>query len=352
MNTPNSSPSPFPEALQELVSRQDLSETQVQTLMRSLMQGEASDAEMAAFLTALRMKGEALPEIVGTARVMNEFSTKLPTRKSGLLDTCGTGGDQLHTFNISTATALVAAACGIPVAKHGNRSVSSSSGSADVLEKLGVNVQLGAPQVAACLDQIGIGFCFAPVFHPAMKNVGPVRRQLKFRTIFNLVGPLTNPAQADYQLLGVNHPEIGRLLAEASRALGRKHAFIVSGGAGLDEGSLWGETILFQVRGGAEIQEHRINAGHFGLAECSPSDLKVNSAEESAQRIREIFDGKNGPGRDIVLANVALALAAVERIPLTDLKSGVHRAAEALDRGAARGKLEELVIFCRNCGET
>lgn len=351
MNTPNSTPSPFPEALQELVSKRDLSEDRIQILMRALMQGEVSEAEMAALLTALRMKGEALPEIVGTARVMNEFSTKLPTRKSRLLDTCGTGGDQLHTFNISTATALVAAACGIPVAKHGNRSVSSSSGSADVLEKLGINVQLGAPQVAACLDQVGLGFCFAPVFHPAMKNVGPVRRQLKFRTIFNLVGPLTNPAQADYQLLGVNHPDIGRLLAEAARTLGRKHALVVSGGAGLDEGSLWGETILFEVQGSEPLREHRINAGHFGLPECNPADLKVNSAEESAQRIREIFAGEKGPGRDIILANVSLALAAVEQIPLTDLKSGVRRAAEAIDSGVARGKLEELVVFCRNSGD-
>ncbi|MCH7987942.1 MAG: anthranilate phosphoribosyltransferase [Planctomycetes bacterium] len=270
-------------ALDLILDGRDLSAEEMQAAMAVIMDGRAGEAETAALLTALRIKGEAVAEIVGAARAMQERATTIPTARQALLDTCGTGGDGLQTFNISTATAFVAAAAGVPVAKHGNRSVSSSSGSADVLEALGVNIELPPEQVGRCIDELGIGFCFARLLHTAMKHVAPVRQELGFRTIFNLLGPLTNPAGAEYQLLGANTPEAAEKLAFASAELNRKKVIVVCGAGELDEVCLWGETILFTVSNGA-VDSQSCKVADFGLSECRVEDLQVSSAGESGKR--------------------------------------------------------------------
>jgi anthranilate phosphoribosyltransferase len=234
------------QALNRLCDRQDLDAELMRAVVSAFMRGEAREVEVAAVLTALRVKGESIDEIVGAARAMVEHATPIVTQRTGVIDTCGTGGDQLHTFNISTTTAFVVAAAGVPVAKHGNRSVSSSSGAADVLEALGVNIQLGADGVGRCVREIGLGFCFATLLHGAMKHVGPIRKQLKFRTIFNLLGPLTNPARAEYQLLGTGRIENAEKLAYALAQLDRKRACVVCGAGHLDEVSLWGTTTAYE----------------------------------------------------------------------------------------------------------
>src|SRR5262245_39471627 len=241
--------------LDRLVTGHDLDVAEAYAAFGNIMDAPASDAEIAALLTALRVKGESVGEIVGAARAMHERATPIHVTHKGLLDTCGTGGDELHTFNISTAAAFVVAACGVKVPKHGNRGVSSTSGSADVLEQLGVNINLPPEAVARCVDELGIGFCFAPLCHKAMKNVAPVRKQLRFRTIFNLLGPLTNPARAEYQLVGTGRKETAHRMARALAELGRRHAYVVCGAEQLDEVSLWGTTTAFEVAG-AQVHEH------------------------------------------------------------------------------------------------
>ncbi|HID21843.1 MAG TPA: anthranilate phosphoribosyltransferase, partial [Planctomycetaceae bacterium] len=260
----------------------------------------------------------------------------------GLLDTCGTGGDRTHTFNISTVTAVVVAAAGVPVAKHGNRSVSSASGSADVLEALGVNIQLSPEEVAQCLDEVGLGFCFAPLLHAAMKHAAPVRKKLGFRTIFNLLGPLTNPAGADYQLLGANRDQAATKIAHALSQLGCRRALVVCCDDGLDEVGLWGRTTVFTVTPG-EVRECVWTASSFGLPECRLEDLQVSSCRESAEVIQAVLRGEAGPARDIVLANAAAALIAAERE--TELTRAVQVAADAIDSGRARERLQRLVDF-------
>jgi anthranilate phosphoribosyltransferase len=325
--------------LEKLVTSQSLTADEMHAAVGEIMDGLTGEAEIASLLTALRMKGETIDEIAGAAQAMRERVTRIPTTRTGLLDTCGTGGDQLHTFNISTATALVVAAVGVPVAKHGNRGVSSSSGSADVLEQLGVRIDLTPDQVSKCLDEIGIGFCFAPVLHGAMKHVAPVRKRLKFRTIFNLLGPLTNPAGAEFQLLGASRPDIAEKLAGALRRLGTHHAFVVSGADGLDEVSLWGRTIVFEIRG-ATISRHEWSAASFGLPECDVAQLQVASPTESANVIRGIFAGQPGPARNIVLANSAAGLVLAERC--ATLPDGVRIAAEQIDSGRVAALIERL----------
>ncbi|HBH51135.1 MAG TPA: anthranilate phosphoribosyltransferase [Planctomycetaceae bacterium] len=329
-------------ALGQLTSGESLDSHAAYAAFGTIMDGGASDVEMAAFLAALRVKGESVDEIVGAARAMCERSTPVPVHRSGLLDTCGTGGDGLHTFNISTATAFVVAACGVPVAKHGNRGVSSSSGSADVLEQLGVQVGLTPEGAARCIEEIGLGFCFAPTYHTAMRYVAPVRRQLKFRTIFNLLGPLTNPARAEYQLIGVSRVQTAGLLARALADLGRKHAFVVCGADQLDEVSLWGETTAIEVEAGT-LKMHRWTVADFGLPPCAADDLTVASPAESAGVIREVFAGKPGPHRNMVLANAAAALLAAVKVGT--LAEGVARATEAIDSGRARDLLGRLVAL-------
>lgn len=327
-------------ALDRLLSGNDLEATEACAAFRAMMGGESSDVETAALLTALRMKGESVAEIVGAARAMQELATPIPTRKTGLLDTCGTGGDQLHTFNISTAAAFVVAACGVPVPKHGNRGVSSSSGSADVLESLGVAINLNSEQVATCLDELNLGFCFAPLFHHAMRNVGPVRKQLRFRTIFNLIGPLTNPARASYQLIGTGRRETASRLARALAELGRPHAYVVCGADQLDEVSLWGVTTAFEVAGARVIEQHW-TAETFGLPECRPEELRIDSPAASGQVLRSVFEGQHGPARNIVLANAAVALMAANQAEQP--RDGVARAAQAIDSGRVRDLLIRLI---------
>lgn len=330
----------IPQALDRLVNGHDLNADEAYAAFSALMNGQSSEVEIAALLTALRVKGEAVSEIVGAARVMRERVTPITTRHTGLLDTCGTGGDQLHTFNISTAAAFVVAATGVPVPKHGNRGVSSSSGSADVLERLGVNINLTPAQVSECLDELKIGFCFAPLLHGAMKHAAPVRKQLRFRTIFNLLGPLTNPARAESQLLGTSRVEIGAKLAAALAQLGTRHAIVVCGADHLDEVSLWGTTTAFEVVG-ARIDRLAWTASTFGLQECAVADLQVDSPEASAAVIRDLFSGKRGPERDIVLANAAAALLAAGTA--TDPREAAARAAQVIDSGAVNDLLSRLV---------
>lgn len=338
---------PLHTALPQLVAGNDLSAEQMQAAVGVVMDGNAAETQIAALLTALRMKGETVEEIVGAARAMIDRCTRIPTEQSGLLDTCGTGGDGLHTFNISTATALVVASAGVPVAKHGNRGVSSSSGSADVLTALGVNIDLGAEQVAKCIEEVGIGFCFAPLAHGAMKHAAPVRKKLGFRSIFNLLGPLTNPAGAAYQLLGANSPAATELLAKALLQLGRQRAVVVCGNGELDEVSLWGETIAWIVKDG-DLRQETWTAKSFGLSEIAVDDLKVSTPNESAAVIRDIFAGKPGPARDIVLANAAAALLVAEKA--ADLPTGVQLAAEAVDGGATRELLERFAAKTQASG--
>lgn len=314
--------------------------TEMQQAIGAIMDGECSPVDMAALLTGLAITGESADAIAGAATAMRERSLKIQTTRTGLIDTCGTGGDHLGTFNISTATALVVAACGQPVAKHGNRSVSSSSGSADVLETLGVNIGLSAEQAGSCLDEVGICFCYARLFHGAMKHVAPVRAELGIRTIFNLLGPLTNPAGAEYQLLGAHSNRNAEKLAVAASRLGTQRTFVVCGNDQIDEVALWGTTTVWDVRGDA-IEQQFWTAAHFGLTECHPEELQVKSPAESADRIRGLLNGQRGPARDIVVANAAAALLCSQQV--TTLAAGVQRAAQALDEGAARALLTRLI---------
>lgn len=330
---------PLQRALRQLVDHHDLSADEATAAFETIMDGQASDVETAAILATLRVKGESASELFGLASAMRARLTPIPTLRTGLLDTCGTGGDELHTFNISTATALVVAACGVPVAKHGNRSVSSSSGSADVLEHLGVNVTLSAAEVGHCVDTLGIGFCFAPLLHTAMKHVAPVRKQLGIRTVFNLAGPLTNPARAEFQLVGTWRPETARLMAEVLARLGTRRAVVVCGGGQLDEVALWGETTAWIVSDGA-IRQETWTPDHFGLPLCRVEELRVASPAESAATIRRILSGERCAPRDIVLANAATALWIVGRVPAP--ADGVAVAADAIDAGHAASLLTRL----------
>ena len=327
-------------ALESVFANQTVPRPATEAAFAAIMDGECSETDIAAFLTALRVRGEAFEEIAGAAHVMRARATRIPCNSTKLLDTCGTGGDELRTFNISTATAFVVAGAGVSVAKHGNRSVSSSSGSADVLEKLGVKLQLSPQQVGACVDEVGLGFCFAPLLHSAMKNVVPVRKALGFRTIFNLLGPLTNPAGAQFQLLGSNRIVFAEKLARALAELGCERAFVVCGNDELDEVSLWGETTVFDVSAG-QVSREKWTAADFGLAECSVEQLKVGSPDESAAKIEAVLRGELGPARDIVVANAAAALLAVGQVgsPL----EGARLAQATIDNGKAKGVLHRLI---------
>lgn len=335
------------QAMEQIFRGESVSRQQTEGAFGALMDGECQDVEIAALLTGLRVRsgGEAVDEIAGAASMMRERATRIPCEATGTLDTCGTGGDGLHTFNISTATALVAAACGVPVAKHGNRSVSSSSGSADVLESLGVNLQLSPEQVGQCIDEVGIGFCFAPLLHSAMKHVVPVRKTLGFRTIFNLLGPLTNPAGAEFQLLGANRVSFAEKLATALSELGCSRALVVCGNDELDEISLWGTTAVFEVTTGS-VARHEWSASDFGVPECSAADLTVSSADESAAVIRSILENESGPARDIVLANVGAALVAAGRA--SSPSEGVETAAANVADGKAAAILQRLAEFTQS----
>lgn len=346
--TPSSSaPAWLTVALEALLERRDLSAMHMCELMHGLLGGSCGEPETAAVLVALHMKGETADELAAAAAVLREYCLPLQVGRTDVLDTCGTGGDGSCTFNISTATALVAAGAGVPVVKHGNRAISSRSGSADVLAALGVRVELEPAAARRCLERAGMTFCLAPQFHPHMRHVGAVRRRLGVRTLFNCLGPLANPAGAAYQLLGVGRAEWLDRLAAALTRLGTRRALLVCGRDGLDEVSLSGPTLVREVVGG-EVKPHEWSPDDFGLAPCRLEELRVSGPEESAQTIRGILAGEEGPARRVVLANAAAALLAAERV--TNLREGVDRAAEAIASGRAAKVLDDLVAFSRGDG--
>lgn len=326
--------------MERLLRQESLSQEQVRTVVGAIMDGHCDPVEIAAFLTALAIKSPQAEELAGAAQAMRERATQLRPAVRPLLDTCGTGGDQLHTFNISTATAIVAAACGVRVAKHGNRSVSSKSGSADVLESLGVNISLSAQQATDCLDSIGLCFCFAPLIHGAMKHAAPVRKQLGFSTVFNLLGPLTNPASAEFQLIGTSSEAKAELLARSVALLGTVRTLVVCGASQLDEVSLWGRTLVFDVTG-SDIVTRQWSAADFGLPECTPEELRISSADESAAVIRSILEGTTGPAMNMVLANSSAALYAAGQC--SSLREGAERSKDVVLSGMAKSKLELLI---------
>jgi anthranilate phosphoribosyltransferase len=311
-----------------------------------IMSGELSPVMMAALITGLRVKKETIGEITAAAQVMREFSTKVHVAdKTHLVDIVGTGGDGSHTFNISTCSMFVAAAAGAKVSKHGGRSVSSKSGSADVLESLGLNINLAPEAIARCIAEVGIGFMFAPNHHPAMKNVAPVRKELGVRTIFNILGPLTNPASAPNILMGVFHPDLVGIQVRALQRLGAEHALVVYGRDGMDEVSLGAATMVGELKGG-EIREYEIHPEDFGLPMASNRALKVETPEESRTMLLSVLDNEAGPARDIVVLNTGAALYAANVVG--DIAAGIARARQALESGAARARLEQLIKISKS----
>ena len=330
-------------ALEVLMRGDALTKADVRRAFGPIMRGEAGDAEVAALLTALAVRGETAAVLAGAAAELRAHATRIEPQSTGLLDTCGTGGDRLHTFNVSTAAALAAAACGVPVAKHGNRSVSSSSGSADVLEALGVNLDVPPAAVARCVDEVGIGFLYAKQLHPAMRHVAGVRQQLGFRTVFNLLGPLINPAGASFHLLGTGRVETTRVLADAVAELGVPaggRTVVVCGNNQIDEVALWGTTSWFGVSGDGGRDAGTWTAADFGLGEVEVADLRVTNAAESAAVIRGVLSGEPSPAADMVAANAAAALWCCGRV--SDVAEGVSLVRSALSGGAGTQVLERL----------
>jgi anthranilate phosphoribosyltransferase len=327
------------EFIRAAVGGDHLTQAQAEAAMQQMLSGEADPAQIAALAVALRMKAETVPELTGFAKVMREHASKVPHHQSGLLDTCGTGGDGSGTFNISTTVALVAAGAGAKVAKHGNRAMSSASGSADVLQALGVKVDLGGEQAAKCLDEIGVCFLFAQAMHGSMKHAAPVRKQIGVRTFFNLLGPLSNPAGARRQLVGVFEGDFVEPVAQVLANLGAERAWVVHGLDGLDELSTCDETRVAEVKDG-KVRSFFINPGDLGLPAATSLDLRGGDAAANAATTLEILKGATGPKRDIVLLNAAAALLVAGLAE--DLKGGLSVAAESLDRGKALAKLEDL----------
>jgi len=328
------------QAIEKLVNRVDLSEAETIAVMNQIMTGEATPLQVAAFLTALRMKGETVDEITGAARVMREKAHRVNVGGKTVLDTCGTGGDQKGTFNISTTSAFVLAGAGVDVAKHGNRSVSSQSGSADVLGALGVKVDAPKERVEQCIAKIGIGFLFAPLLHEAMKYAVQPRRDIGIRTIFNILGPLTNPAMATHQLIGIYSGDLVAAIAHVLKNLGSARALIVHGLEGLDEISLCGPTKVAELRDGA-VKEYTVEPEQFDLKRCRLEELHGGNAEQSALIVRGVLDGKEGPARDVVLLNSGAAVYVSGRAGT--IQDGIRLAAESIDSGKARQKLAALV---------
>lgn len=329
-------------ALAQLLDGKDLSRDDSRRVMDAIMSGEATPGQIGGFLVALRLKGETADEIAGAAEAMRAHAIPVEPKRQDLVDTAGTGGDGGRTFNISTAAALVAAAAGAGVAKHGNRSVSSLCGSADVLEQLGFNLDQTPERIARSIDELGFGFMFAPAHHPAMKHAGPVRRELAARTVFNVLGPLTNPARARAQVVGVYSPLLVPVIAEVLAKLGARRAFVVHGAGGIDELSPAGPNLVCEVTDG-DVRRREIDPLELGVERCDPTELRGGSAEENAERIREVFAGRHGATRSAIVLNAAGAIAAGGHA--ADLKEGVAIAREALDSGAAATRLGELVAF-------
>jgi anthranilate phosphoribosyltransferase len=344
------------EALRKLVDGHDLSRPEAAAGMEAIMSGGATPPQIAAFLTALRMKGESVDELIGFAEVMRQKAVRVRTRgeevaaltgtdREMLIDTCGTGGDATGTFNVSTATAFVVAGAGLKVAKHGNRSVSSLCGSADVVEALGVNLELGPDRVAQCIDEVGIGFLYAPLLHTAMKHVMATRREMGIRTVFNMLGPLTNPANANAQVIGVYSRALTEPLARVLAELGTVRAFVVHGAGGLDELSTTGESRVSEVRAGS-VRSFTVHPEDFGLPEAAMAELRGGDRAENATIIKSILRGHRGPRRDIVVMNAGAALVAGLRAG--DWKEGVEQAAASIDSGRAAQALERLVALTRS----
>ncbi len=327
------------EAIEVVVAGRSLTMEQAAAVMRQIMQGEATPAQLGSFLTALRLKGESTEEIAGMATVMREFSLKV--RVDGpLVDSVGTGGDGSNTFNISTAAALVTAGAGLRVAKHGNRAASGTCGAADVLEALGVRIELPPEAVERCIEEGGIGFMFAQAFHPSMRHAGPVRREIGIRTVFNILGPLTNPAAAQRQLIGVAFPQLGEKMAEVMRLLGSERTLVVHGAGGLDEIALDGDTSVWELRDG-QVESWTFRPDGTGLGRWAVADLRGGDREANADIMLRLLRGEGGPIRDSVLLNTAgvlLAAGAADSIP-----DGIQTAAQAIDSGAARQRLDALV---------
>lgn len=329
------------QALTRLIEQREIFYDEMLSLMRQIMSGQVSAAQIAGILVGLRVKKETIGEISAAAFVMREFASRVPvTKREYLVDTCGTGGDAAHTFNISTASALVAAAAGAQVAKHGGRSVSSTCGSADVLEALGVNLNLTPEQVGHSIDQIGIGFMFAPNFHGAMKYAAPVRRELGVRTLFNVLGPLTNPAGADNQVMGVFHPDLVGIQARVLQRLGSRHVLVVNGSDGLDEITISGPSFVAELKDG-QVTEYTVTPEEFGLKAEPLDSIRVANTAEAKAMLQSVLDGKTGAARDIVLLNAGAAIY-VAGLSAT-LADGVKIAKQTIDSGAAKNKLAQLI---------
>lgn len=333
------------EAIAALIDKNDLTQIQMQSVFEEIMRGLVSPVRMSAFLTALRMKGETAEEISGAALAMRALVKRINIEEDVILDTCGTGGDIKHTFNISTISALVAAGCGLVVAKHGNRAVSSACGSADLLEALGVNINIDEEKVEACVRTVGIGFLFAPNLHPAMKYAADVRKELGLRTIFNLLGPLTNPALATHQLLGVYDPKLLTVLAEVLAYLGVKHGLVVHGLDGLDEITTTTFTKICELKN-KKLRSYQINPSDFGIKRSRLKDLEGGNAQDNARLTLEILQSKKGPKRDIVLLNSACAIYTADKAG--SIKEGLALARQSIDSGSALRKLEELKRVTNN----
>ena len=334
------------EALQRTIEHREIFHDEMLKVVRMIMSGELSPVMMAALITGLRVKKETIGEITAAAQVMREFSTKVNVAdKTHLVDIVGTGGDGSHTFNISTCTMFVAAAAGAKVSKHGGRSVSSKSGSADVLESMGLNINLSPEAIARCIDEVGIGFMFAPNHHPAMKNVAPVRKELGVRTIFNILGPLTNPASAPNILMGVFHPDLVGIQVRALQRLGADHAVVVYGRDGMDEVSLGAATMVGELKAG-QIHEYEIHPEDFGLPMASNRALKVETPEQSRLMLMSVLDNQAGAARDIVIFNAGVALYAANVVET--IQAGIVKARHAIESGAARAKLAQLINLSKS----
>ena len=333
------------EALQRTVEHREIFHDEMLHVMRQIMRGELTQAQIAGFIVGLRVKKETVGEIAAAAQVMREFATMVPLKDhTHVVDVVGTGGDGAHTFNISTAATFVAAAAGAKVAKHGNRSVSSRSGSADVLEALGATLELTPEQIAQCIETVGVGFMFAPSHHPAMKHAAPVRKELGVRTIFNLLGPLTNPAGAQSQLMGVFHPDLVGIPSRVLQRLGAKHVMVVYGRDGLDEISISGETLVAELFKG-EVREYELHPSQFGLEVYDRRAIQVASVDESKQMVLAVLENQPGPALNIVLLNAGAALYVAG--VANSIEAGIDRARKALASGAARQKLDDFLAFTR-----
>jgi len=331
-------------ALQRLLDGDDLTRTEARDVMGAIMRGEATPAQIGGFLVALRAKGETAEEIAGCAEAMRDHVLPVRPRRDDLVDTAGTGGDGANTFNISTAAALVAAAGGAGVAKHGNRAASSATGAADVLEALGFALELPRERIERSIDELGFGFLFAQAHHPAMRHAAPVRRELATRTVFNVLGPLTNPAGARAQVVGVYTPQIVRTIAEALVQLDARRAFVVHGAGGIDELSPAGPNLVCEVDAGT-IREYQLDPEELGVPRCAPEELRGGGPDENARALRSVLAGANGGHRSAVLLNAAGAIAASGHA--RDLREGLALARETVDSGAAAARLEELIAFSR-----